>query len=59
LKEILIKPEGIYQCTRIQTGGIAPVDYNLLARGIDIYNEHSAIAESQSSNSYVEKKAFT
>ena len=58
LKEILIKAEGIYQCTRIRTGTISPVDYNALARGIEVSDEHSAIAKSQSSNSYMEKKAF-
>jgi len=59
LKKILIEPKRIYKCTQIQTGAITPVDYNLLARGIDINDEHSAIAESQSSNSYKEKGAFT
>ena len=59
LKEILIEPEGIYQCTRIRTGTIAPVDYNILARGIEASDEHSAIAESQSSNSYMEKDILT
>jgi len=34
LKEILIEPEGIYRHTWIQTGIIASVNYNLLARGI-------------------------
>jgi len=58
LKEILIEPERIHQRTQIKTWAIAPVDYNLMARGININVEHSAIAESQSSNSYVEKEAF-
>ena len=57
-KKILIKSEGVYQHTRIQTGIIAPVDYNALARGIEASDEHSAIAESQSSNSYMENEAF-
>jgi len=59
LKEILIEPEGIYQRTHIRTGAITPVDYNALAKGIEANGEHSAIAESQSSNSYMEKEAFT
>ena len=57
LKEILIKPKGIYRYTRIWIGAITPVDYNALARGIEINDEHTAITKSQSSNSYVE--AFT
>ena len=58
LKEILIEPERIYQRTRIRTGTIAPVDYNALVRGIEASAEHSAIVESQSSNSYMVKEAF-
>jgi len=58
LKEILIEPEEIYQHTQIPTGAIAPVDYNTLARGIEASDEHSTIAESQSSNSYIEKEDF-
>jgi len=54
LKEILIEPEGIYQCTQIRTGAIALIDYNLLARGVEENGGHSAIAESHSSISYVE-----
>jgi len=34
------------------------VDYSALARGIEISESHSAIAESQASNSSVEKEAF-
>jgi len=34
------------------------VDYNALARGIEASDELFAIAESQSFNSYMEKKAF-
>ena len=58
LKEILIKPEGIYRRTWIRTGAIAPIDYNLLAKGIEANDEHSAVAESHSSNSYVKTEAF-
>ena len=58
MKEILIEAEGIYQHTRIWTDAIAPEDYNALIREIEISDEHSAIAESQSSNSYMEKEAF-
>jgi len=58
LKEILIELERIYQGTRIQTGTITPVDYNALAMGIEVNDEHYAITESQSSNSYIEKETF-
>jgi len=37
---------------------VAPVDYNALARGIEVSKSHSAIAESQASNSSIEKEAF-
>ena len=46
LKDILIEPEGIYWHTQTRTGAIAPVDYSLLARGIEVNDEHSAIIES-------------
>ena len=46
LKEILVEPEGIHQHTRIRTGVIAPVDYNALAKGVKVSDEHSAITES-------------
>jgi len=59
LKEIPTESEGIYQYTRIQTGVITLVNSNLLAKGIEKNDEHSAIAESRSFNSYVEKEAFT
>ena len=59
LKEILIEPEGIYRRTRIRTGTITPIDYNLLVRGIEADDEHSTIVGSHSSNSYKEKEAFT
>jgi len=58
LKELLIEPEGIYQHTRIRTRAIAQVDYNALARGTKANDKHSAIAESKSSNSHMEKEAF-
>jgi len=58
LKEILIKPERIYRRTRIRTGVIALIDYNLLARGINANDEHSTVTESHSSNSYIEIEAF-
>jgi len=34
---------------------IGLIDYNALAREIEASDEHSTIAESQSSNSYMEK----
>ena len=38
---------------------VAPVDYSALAQGIEVSESHSAIAESQASNSSIEKEAFT
>ena len=52
------KPEEVYQHTRTRTGAVSPVDYSALARGIKVSESHSAIAESQASNSSVEKEAF-
>ena len=52
------EPEGVYRHTRTRTGVIAPVDYSVLARGVEVSESHSAIAESQASNSSVEKEAF-
>ena len=37
---------------------IAPVDYSLLARRIDVNDEHSTIIESQFSNSNSETTTF-
>jgi len=50
--------EGVYQHTCTRTGTIAPVDYSVLARGIEISEAHTAIVESHASNSSVEKEAF-
>jgi len=50
--------EGVYRHTRTRTGAIPPIDYNALARGIEVNDSHSAIAESQASNSSIEKEAF-
>ena len=50
--------EEVYLHTRNRTSMIAPVDYSALARGIEVSESHSAIAESQVLNSSVEKKAF-
>ena len=52
------EPEGVYRHTRIRTGTVTPVDYSALARGIDVSESRSAIAELQASNSFVEKEAF-
>jgi len=30
------EPEGVYRYTRTQTGVIAPINYNTLARGIEV-----------------------
>jgi len=35
------------------------VDYSALALGIEVSEVHSAIADSQTSNYFVEKEAFT
>ena len=53
-----IEPEGVYQHIRSRTGIITPVDYNALVWGIEVSESHSAIMESQASNSSVEKEAF-
>jgi len=58
LKKIPVETEEIYQSTRMRTGAIALVEYNALAWAIEVSNEHSPIAESQSSNSYMLKEAF-
>ena len=52
------EPEGVYRHTRTRTGVIAPINYSALARGIEVNDSHSAIAESQASNSSIEKEAF-
>ena len=49
----------MYQHTRIQTGIITLINYSALAKGIDVNEAHPAIAESQTSSSSTEKKAFT
>ena len=51
-------PEGVYRHTSIQTGVITPINYSALARDIEVNDSHSAIAESQASNSPIEKEAF-
>jgi len=53
-----MESKGVYQHTRTRTGAVAPVDYSALARGIEVSESHSAIVESQASNSSVEKEAF-
>jgi len=54
----LIEPEGIYRCTRFQSGAIALIDYILLAGGIEMNDEHFAIVEFHSPNSYEETQTF-
>ena len=39
------EPEGVYRHIRTRTSAVAPIDYSALARGIDISESHSAIAE--------------
>ena len=58
LREILIKPEGVYQHTRIRMGTIALVNYSALTREIEVSEAHSTIAGSQAFNSSIEKKVF-
>ena len=58
LKEILTEPKGISRHTRIWTGAIAQIDYNILAKEIKANNEQSIIMEYHSLNSYMERKAF-
>ena len=50
------EPERVYRHTRTRTGVIPPINYNALARGIEVNDSHSAIAESQASNSSIEKR---
>ena len=52
------EPEGVYRHIRTRIGVIAPINYSALARGIEVNDSHSAIAESQASNSSIEKEAF-
>ena len=58
LKDVLVEPEGVFLHTRTRTGTIAPVDYTLLARGIKVNDEHSAVIKLQSSNSSSETTTF-
>jgi len=48
----------VYRHTRFRTGAVAPVDYSAIARDIEVSESDSAIAESQASNSSMEKEAF-
>jgi len=52
------EPEGVYRHTRTQTGAIPPIDYNALARVVEVNDSHSAMAESQASSSSMEKEAL-
>jgi len=52
------EPKGVYRHTRTRNGAVAPVDYSALARVIEVSESKSAIVESQTSNSSVEKEAF-
>ena len=58
LKDVLVEPEGVYWHTRTRTGTITPVDYSLLAKEIEVNDEHSAIIESRSLNFSSETTAF-
>ena len=48
----------MYRHTRTRTGAVAPVNYSAQAQDIEVSESHSAIAESQASNSSMEKEAF-
>jgi len=48
----------VYRYTRTRTGAVAPIDYSALPQGIEVRESQSAIAESQASNSSIEKEAF-
>ena len=52
------EPEEVYQHTRTRTSTVTPINYSALARGIEVSESHSAVAESQASNSSIEKEAF-
>jgi len=58
LKEVLIKPKGIYWHIQIRTEAVVPIDYNSPARGTETDDEHSAIVGSHSSNTYRETESF-
>ena len=57
LKEILSESEGVYQHTHIQIYN-CPSKLHCPFQSIDVNEAHTAIAESQVSNSFTEKKAF-
>jgi len=57
-KDILVKPEGVYWHTLTRTRMIAQVDYSLLARRIEVNNEHSAIVKSHFLNLSSETTVF-
>ena len=52
------EPKGVYRHTRTWTGAVTLISYSVLARGIEVNDSHSAVAESQASNSFIEKEAF-
>ena len=58
LKHIPVEPKGVYRHTRTYIEAIVLIDYSLLARGIEVNDEHSAIIESQYLNSSSEITAF-
>jgi hypothetical protein len=58
LKEVLIEPEGVYKHTRTRKGVIISVDYKRLTSGVELDDEHSVIADSQTSSSSVNKEVF-
>ena len=49
----------MYRHTRTWIGVVVSVDYSTLTQGIEVSESHFAIAESQASNSSVEKEVFT
>ena len=41
-----MEPEGVYWHIRTRTGAVALINYSALARGIEVNESHSVIAES-------------
>ena len=56
--ESVTESEGVYRHTRTRTRVIPLINYSTLARGIEVNDSHSTIAESQASNSSIENEAF-
>ena len=55
-----IAPVRVRVCryTRIRISTVTLINYSALARGVEVSESHSTVAESQASNSSIEKEAF-